>query len=65
MKLNIKKIRLLQAKKCFTINDIVFKTGLSKATISRALNEKVNTTPKTIGLIAKALEIDVSEIIEK
>ena len=65
MNLNIKRIRLEQAKQCISVNDIVSKTGLSKATVSRAINRKAKATPKTVGLIAKALSIDVTEIISE
>lgn len=64
MNLNINKIKLEQAKQCLSINDIVNKTGLSKATVSRVMNGKVTATPKTIGLIAKSLNADVLDIIE-
>lgn len=63
--LNLNKLRIEQARACLSVNDLVKETGLAKATISRVINGKVKATPKTIGLIAKALKIDVSEIIEK
>lgn len=63
MNLDLDKLKLVQARACLSTNDLVNITKLSKATISRALNGKVKATPKTIGLIAKALNVDVAEII--
>lgn len=63
MNLDFKNLKLAQARACLSVNDLVKKTGLGRATISKTLNGKVKATPKTIGLIAKALKIDVSEII--
>ncbi len=63
MNLDLNKLKLVQARACLSTNDLSKTTGLSKVTISRVLNGKVKATPKTIGLIAKALNIDVAEII--
>lgn len=63
MNLDLNKLKLVQARACLSANDLTDITGLSKATISRVLNGKVKATPKTIGLIAKALNVDVAEII--
>lgn len=63
MNLDLNKIKLAQARACLSVNDLVDKTGLGRGTISKTLNGKVKATPKTIGLISKALEIDVSEIM--
>ncbi|HHQ4189809.1 helix-turn-helix domain-containing protein [Clostridium perfringens] len=64
MILDLNKLRLVQAEQCLSINEIVCKTGLSKATVWRTINGKTKATPKTIGLIAKALKVDVTEIIK-
>ncbi|WP_171991963.1 helix-turn-helix domain-containing protein [Clostridium baratii] len=63
MNLDSNKLKLAQARACLSVNDLVDKTGLGRATISKTLNGKVKATPKTIGLIAKALNVDVAEII--
>lgn len=65
MKLNTNKVRLLQARECLSMNEFTDRTGLGRATVTRALRGKGNVTPKTIGLIAKTLNVDVTEIIEK
>lgn len=65
MNLDLNKLKLIQARACLSTNDLSEKTGLARATISRVLNGKVEATPKTIGLIAKALNVDVSELINE
>ena len=65
MKLDLKKIRIAQAKACLNVNDLVNETGLVRSTISKVLNGRINPTPKTIGVIAKALKVDVEDIILK
>ncbi|MDQ0150671.1 helix-turn-helix domain-containing protein [Eubacterium multiforme] len=63
MKLDLNKLKLAQARSCLSVNELVNRTGLGRATISKTLNGKAKATPKTVGLIAKALSIDVTEII--
>lgn len=63
MNLDLNKLKLVQARACLSTNDLSKMTELSRATISRVINGKVKATPKTIGLIAKALNVDVAEII--
>ncbi|MDU2489595.1 MAG: helix-turn-helix transcriptional regulator [Clostridium celatum] len=63
MNINLKKIKIAQAKECLSIDEIVNKTGLSRATVSKIFNGKISATPKTIGLLAKTLNIDVEEIL--
>jgi transcriptional regulator with XRE-family HTH domain len=62
MKLDINKLKIYQAKSCLSIDEIVERTGLGRTTVSKTLNGKVVPKPKTVGLIAKALNIDVSEL---
>lgn len=59
----MRKIRIAQARACISLNDLVEKTGLSRATVSKTINGKISPTPKTIGLLAKALNVDITEII--
>ena len=59
----MRKIRIAQARVCISLNDLVEKTGLSRATVSKTINGKISPTPKTIGLLAKALNVDITEII--
>ena len=64
MKLDLNKVFLAQARACLSVNNLVDKTGLGRTTVSKILNGKAKVTPKTIGLIAKALNVDVTDIIK-
>lgn len=63
MNLDLNKIKLAQARLCLSVNDLTEMTGLSRATVSKVINGKVKATAKTAGLIAKALDVDISEIV--
>ncbi|WP_419867515.1 helix-turn-helix transcriptional regulator [Clostridium perfringens] len=65
MNLDLNKLKLVQARACLSTNDLSKMTELSRATISRVINGKVKATPKTIGLIAKALNVDVIELLSE
>lgn len=63
MKIDLSKIKIAQARACLSVDEMVKKTGLGRTTISKTINGKIQATPKTIGLMAKALNVDVTEII--
>lgn len=63
MKLALNKLKVAQARACLSVDEIVKRTGLGRTTISKTINGKISPTPKTIGLLAKALNVDVIEII--
>ncbi|MDO4170190.1 MAG: helix-turn-helix transcriptional regulator [Lachnospiraceae bacterium] len=62
MKLDRKKFDIARARACVT-QDELEKAGVHKCTLSRAINGK-DIKPITLGKIARALNIDVTEIIE-
>lgn len=63
MNLNLEKLRIAMAKECLSVNDLVEKTGLGRTTVSKIINGRQKPTTKTVGIIAKALKVDVLEII--
>ena len=63
MKLNRQKYELARAKSCKGFGAIVA-AGVPKGTLCRAIGGS-DVRPETIGKIAKALECDVTEIIEQ
>lgn len=63
MRLDREKIKLLMARNDLTMAEIAKRCGKTKQRISCIFNS-VNVTPKTAGQIAKALGVDVIEIIE-
>lgn len=62
-KLNLKALNLVMIKKGYSINELAKQSGVGKATISRLIRDKVISRPSTIYKIAKALEIDVEDIL--
>ncbi|AGF59460.1 plasmid maintenance system antidote protein VapI [Clostridium saccharoperbutylacetonicum] len=63
LKLDIKKLVLLQAKACLNTNELAEIAKMPRATITNIVHGKRNASPKTIGLLARALNVDVTEII--
>ncbi|UYZ34984.1 helix-turn-helix transcriptional regulator [Clostridium beijerinckii] len=63
LKLDIRKLLLLQAKACLNTNELAEKATIPRTTITNIVHGKRNATPKTIGLLAKALNVEVSELI--
>lgn len=63
MKLSKTKYELALARVCKGFKDIVA-AGVRRGTLSRAINGE-DVRPETIGKIAKALSVDVTEIIEQ
>lgn len=63
MKLDIRKVKIAMIRKCFSVNDLVEETKIGRTTISQILNGKKNVTLKCAGLIAKALSVDITELL--
>lgn len=63
MRLNKIRFNISIAKKCLSIKELSNLSGVSTVTLNKLKQGNV-TTPKTIGKIARALEVDVTEIIE-
>lgn len=59
-----KKLCIAQARACMTTNDLIA-SGIPRGTIMGILNcQTKEVRPATAGKIAKALGVDVTEIIE-
>ncbi len=65
MKIDLKKLEFLMAEKCIEIRELSKKTGITESTISRIKNGKQNAKPVTIGKLAKGLEVQITELLEK
>ena len=63
MEIERSKINLVMARNGLTINQLAEKYGVSSQRIRIILNSK-NVTPAVVGRMAKALGVDVAEIIE-
>ena len=62
MKVNCQKLDVILARKCLSLADL--SPELSKATLQKVRDGKGVRT-KTVGKLAKALGVDVTEIIGK
>lgn len=62
-KLNIEQIKLQMLQKGYSINKLSKECHISKATISRLLNEKGNYRPETIYKIATTLDLEVKDLL--
>ncbi len=62
MKMDIQKFSLARARACMGRKDFE-KAGIPKGTLCRAMSGK-GLKPETLGKIAKALGVDVTEILE-
>lgn len=61
MRLNHKKIELLRAKRCLTVKDLCKAAGVSYTVMAPRTGNDVG--PISAGKLAKALGVDVEEII--
>ena len=63
MKLSKDKIDICMARKNLTVKELSSVYGVSSARINTILKSKV-VTPACAGRVAKALDVDVTEIID-
>lgn len=64
MKIDRMKLNLELAKSCMLLKDVCEKAGISQPTLRKIRAGERNPTPATIGKIAKALGVAVSDLIE-
>ena len=62
MKLNRKKYDLACARACMTAADVLKESGVPRGTLNTALSR--STSPATLGKIARALGVDVLDILD-
>lgn len=65
MKIDRNRLNLAVAKSCMTMKDLSEASGVNVTTISRINMGKQIPSPRTIGKIAKALNVDVEDLIGK
>lgn len=64
MKIDKNKILMGMARGKFTIKSLSLSSGVSRVTLSNIKNGKINNLePSTLGRIAEALKVDVSDLI--
>ncbi len=64
MKINFQKLQIAMANACMNKGDLADAAGISRISVSKYFSGKRTPSPKTIGKIAKALNVPVTEIIE-
>lgn len=64
MKIDIKKFELLLAEKCIETRELSKISGLAETTITRIKKGQQNAKPVTIGKIARALNVDVTDLLQ-
>lgn len=65
MKLCQKKYELLVAEKCLSDKEISILSGVGRSTITQIKKGRREPMPQTLGKLAKALNVDVTELIEE
>lgn len=63
MKIKSEVINREMARKCLSTKELASITGLGLTTIARIKKNNEELRAKTIGIIAKALEIEVEQLI--
>lgn len=58
----ISKVKILIARSCMTIEEVSRKSGLAMSTVCNAVQGK-KLSLKTVGKLARALGVDVTEIM--
>lgn len=65
MKIDTNKLEVAMARACMNTADLQKKAGIPRSTVDNAMSRNKGVRPATAGRIAKALGIDVVEIIEQ
>lgn len=64
MRMSRKKVNIALARKQMTVSELAEAYGVSRARMNVILNSQV-VTPVCAGRVAKALDVDVTEIIDQ
>lgn len=59
-----RKLDIAMGTSCYTFSELAIKSGVSRISINKLLTGKTTARPATIGKIAKALNVDVANIIK-
>ena len=63
MKADRKKIEVIMARACMNTEDVQKKAAIPRSTLNKVISGQ-SVRPGTIGGVAKALGVDVTEILE-
>ncbi|MDY5912426.1 MAG: helix-turn-helix transcriptional regulator [Inconstantimicrobium porci] len=65
LEIDIEKLKVAQARACLSLEELANKAGISRSSVSKIMRGERRANPKTIGLLAKAMELDVIELIKR
>ena len=65
LNLDRKKLDIILARRCMSITEAVKLAGISNALLTRVLKNKCTLTPKTLGKLSKALNVNPTELLEE
>lgn len=63
MKANKRKVEVVMARQCISLDDLREATQMPKSTITKVIKGK-SVLPATLGKVAAGLKVDVTDIIE-
>ena len=64
MKIDKLKLQLAMANACLTIGQLAKQSKISRTSITNFISGKTSPKPATIGKLARALKVDVEDLIE-
>ncbi len=62
--LDVEKVELLALRKCWGLSDVQKAAGLASQTLYNVKRGRSLATPRTIGRVARALDVDPREILK-
>ena len=65
LEIDIEKLKVAQARAWLSLEELANKAGISRSSVSKIMRGERRANPKTIGLLAKAMELDVIELIKR
>lgn len=63
MRIDIRKMEIAMANACMGVDDLSASSGVSRISIGKYLSGKREPRPKSLGQIARALNVPVTDII--
>lgn len=64
MKIDIEKLNIAMANKCYTKTRLVANAGICYSSLMKILGGRMNLTPQTLGKLAKALDVKPIDLIK-
>jgi transcriptional regulator with XRE-family HTH domain len=65
MNVNQRRLQLAMARACMNVGELSMASNVARATITRILCHQNTARYSTVGKLAKALGVDVTELTEK